>query len=193
HSSAFRIYERCDALSMPVFVTVGDVQSADAILEFARPGHWDEVARSFPGLRIVINQLGHPWVDETLTLLGKHDHVYATISGIASRPWQLYNALLSASSLGVMDKLLYGSGFPRDVPAKTIEALYSVNTYSHGTQLPAIPRSHIRAIVERDSLAVLGIESEVTARRTEEADGDLDRLFERPGLAVDGGRPAGHA
>jgi hypothetical protein len=96
-------------------------------------------------------------------MLSKHENLYADIAGVASRPWQLYNALLSASSMGVMDKLLFASGFPFDVPAKVIEAVYSVNAYSHGTQMPATPRSQIRAIVERDTLKTLGIDVELTA------------------------------
>ncbi len=178
HSAALRVYERCEALSLPLFVTqgvpagvgpgLGAPLSTNAVLEFARPGPWDEVARAFPNLPIVIGQLGYPWIDETLVLLGKHRNVYADISGVASRPWQLYNALVSASSLGVMDKLLFGSGFPGDSPVKVIEALYSVNTYSHGTHLPSVPRSLIRGIVERDSLSCLGIDSEICPRQGQE-------------------------
>jgi hypothetical protein len=63
--------------------------------------------------------------------------------------------------MGVMEKLLFGSGFPFDTPVGAIEALYSVNSYSHGTQLPSVPRSQIRGIVERDSLACLGIETDL--------------------------------
>jgi predicted TIM-barrel fold metal-dependent hydrolase len=161
HSDAMRIYERCLELSMPVFVLLDDPVAASADLSFARPVLWDEVARTYPELRLVICQLGHPWIDETLLLLGKHDNIYADISGVASRPWQLYNALLNATSFGVMEKLLFGSGFPRTPPAKAIEALYSVNTINTGTQLPAIPRSQIRDIIERDSLACLGIDAEI--------------------------------
>ena len=94
-----------------------------------------------------------------MVLLGKHANVWADISLVASRPWQLYNALLNASSFQVMDKLFFGSGFPGETPAKTIEALYSVNAFSHGTQLPAVPRSLIRGIVERDTLTCLGIDA----------------------------------
>ena len=167
HSAAMRVYERCAELSLPLFVTLADPLTPVAILDFARPGPWDEVARSFPGLSIVINQLGHPWIDETLVLAGKHDRVYADISGVATRPWQLYNALLSASSLGVMEKLLFGSGFPNETPARAIESLYTVNAYSHGTQLPSIARASIRAIVEKDSLACLGIDAEIASRPAE--------------------------
>jgi hypothetical protein len=38
-----------------------------------------------------------------------------------------------------------------------IEALYSINHPCHGTNLPTIPRECLRGIVERDSLALLGI------------------------------------
>jgi hypothetical protein len=164
HSAAMRVYERCVELGMPLFVTMFEPLTTSATLEFGRPALWDEVAQSFPRLPIVIGQLGHPWIDETLLLISKHHNVFAGISGVASRGWQLYNVLLSAVSLGVMDKLLFGSGFPFDAPAKVIETLYSINGYSHGTQLPAVPRSLIRGIVERDTLSCLGIDSEIAIR-----------------------------
>jgi len=167
HSTAMRVYERCAELALPLFVTLQDPLPSVAILEFARPGAWDEVARSFPGLSIVISQVGHPWIDETFVLVGKHERVHADISGVASRPWQLYNALLSASSCGVMEKLLFGSGFPNETPARAIETLYTVNAYSHGTQLPSIARASIRAIIEKDSLACVGIDAEIATRPAE--------------------------
>ena len=176
HSAAMRVYERCAELTMPLFVTTLEPLTPNSVLEFGRPVLWDEVAQSFPNMPIVIGNLGYPWIDETLVMLGKHPNVFADIAGVASRPWQLYNALLSATSLGVMEKLLFGSGFPFDTPAKAIEALYSVNSYSHGTQLPSVPRSLIRGIVERDSLACLGIESEIIAASREPLDDDAREI-----------------
>lgn len=171
HSAAMRVYERCASLRLPLFVTMMEPLTPSSTLEFGRPTLWDEVAQSFAGLPIVIGQLGHPWIDETLVMLGKHPNMYADLSGIVSRPWQLYNALLSAASMGVMDKLLFGSGFPFETPARAIEAMYSINSYSHGTQLPAVPRAQIRGIVERDSLACLGIECDLPRARARTADG----------------------
>ena len=180
HSAAMRIYDRCVSLSMPLFVTHIGPLTAAAELEFARPVLWDEVARTYPDLPIVIAQLGHPWIDETLTLLGKHSNLWADLSSVASRPWQLYNALLNASSFQVMDKLLFGSGFPGETPAKTIEALYSVNAFSHGTQLPAVPRSLIRGIVERDTLTCLGIDAIISPMPASGAERDLASPAEPP-------------
>jgi predicted TIM-barrel fold metal-dependent hydrolase len=175
HSEAMRVYDRCAELAMPVLVQNLEPLTSSAVLDFGRPVLWDEVARSFPSLRLVIGQLGFPWIDETLVLVAKHANVYSDISGVGSRPWQLYTAMLNASAMGVMDKLLFGSGFPFESPARIIEALYSLNAYSHGTQLPSIPRSQIRGIVERDSLNCLGIEVELPQRRSETTLGlDMD-------------------
>jgi uncharacterized protein len=164
HSDAMGLYERAVTHGTPIFVTLGDPMPASAMLEFARPMLWDEVARTFPDLPIVINQVGHPWIDETLLMLSKHPKMYADISGVASRPWQLFNALLTAQSMRVIDKLLFGSGYPRETPAKTIEALYSINSFTSGTQLPAIPRSQIRSIVERPVAKCLGLDIEPTEK-----------------------------
>ena len=50
--------------------------------------------------------------DETIYMLGKHPNVFADVSGLLSRPWQAYNALVSCYQADVIDKLLFGSDFP---------------------------------------------------------------------------------
>jgi predicted TIM-barrel fold metal-dependent hydrolase len=135
---------------------------ATANMGYAEPILLDEVAREFPELRIVVARLGHPWVAQTITLLGKHPHVYADVAGLLSQPWLSYTALLAAREYGVMDKLLFGSDFPFRAPAACIEALYSLNQFSHGSNLESIPREQLRGIVERDTLALLGIEGPTT-------------------------------
>jgi hypothetical protein len=169
HSRAMRLYERCAALSMPVFILNPQPIPSSSELAFGQPLLWDEVARAFPTLRLVIGHMGHPWIDEALVLVGKHANVLTEVSGMASRPWQLYNALLGALSLGVMDRILFGSGFPREMPAKAIEVMYSVNAFAQGTQLPSVPRSQIRGIVERDALALLGIDADIEPRSRDES------------------------
>ena len=178
HSDAMRLYGRIEELGLPLFVGRPGPLVASGTLEFDRPAGFDEVARLHPKLRIVIGELGWPWIDECLAMLMKHQNVFAEISGVAGRPWQLYNALLGAQSLGVMDRLFFGSGFPYEQPSKAIENLYSVNSYAHGTQLPAIPRTALRSIAERDPFAVLGIDSPAARAvrpRPATAEGDLSR------------------
>lgn len=154
---AMRLYEACLERRMPVLFEHHHRNPA-AKLEYARPVLIDEIARELPELRIVISQMGYPWVDETVVLLAKHPCVFADIAGLLPAPWRSYNALLAAYEQGVMDKLLFGSDYPYRAPAECIEALYSINQISSGTELIAIPREQLRRIVERDALAVLGIE-----------------------------------
>lgn len=176
HSAAMRVYERCADAGLALFVTAQEPLTSRAVLELARPAAWDEVARAFPKLPIVISRLGWPWIDETLVLIAKHETVHADIAGLASRPWQVYNTLLTAASMGVMNKLLFASGFPYETPANAIETLYTLNAFSQGTQLPSIARSAIRSMVERDSLASLGIQSRImpTVSAPEEEEESVD-------------------
>jgi predicted TIM-barrel fold metal-dependent hydrolase len=178
HSEAMRLYARIEELGLPLFIGRPGPLVAAGTLEFDRPSGFDEVARLHPRLRIVIGELGWPWTDECLAMLLKHENVFAEVSGVVGRPWQLYNVLLGAQSLGVLDRLFFGSGFPYEQPAKAIENLYSINAFAHGTQLPAIPRTALRAIAERDPFAVLGIDSpaaRAVRARPAAQEGDLSR------------------
>jgi predicted TIM-barrel fold metal-dependent hydrolase len=157
HSAAMRFYERCSALGLPVFVSRPGMRTPSMIFEYERPIAWDEVARTFPALKVVLSGLGHPWVDETIALLGKHPGIYAETSGLVSHSWRLYTALLQAFEAGVIDKIFFGSGFPLQFPSTAVEAIYSLNSYSLGTPLPSIPRAALRAVVERNPVTTLGI------------------------------------
>lgn len=156
-SRAMAIYAEAERLGMPILVHPSGQYTELSKLEYARPYLWDEVMRAFPKLHIVLAQLGHPFVDETICLLGKHRNIYADISGLLTRPWPAYNALVTAHQYGVIDKLLFGSDFPYTNASDCIETLYSINQVAQGTNLPVIPREALRGIVERDAVALLGI------------------------------------
>jgi predicted TIM-barrel fold metal-dependent hydrolase len=157
-SAAMSVYAEANRLQMPVLFHQDVQASPSTKMEFARPFLLDEVAREFTDLKIIVSQLGCPWVDETIALLGKHPHVFADISGLLHHPWQAYTALISAYQSGVMDALLFGSNFPFTSAAACIESLYSINQFCHGTNLPTIPREQLRRVVERNTLELLGLE-----------------------------------
>lgn len=157
NTHVMRLYEAAAALGMPVVVIQGTIDTPLSMLEYAQPFLFDEVARSYPELKLVITHCGHPWIEQTLVLAGKHPNLYAELGNLCTRPWQLYNVLLQAHTLGVTDRLLFGSVFPFNTPTTAIETIYSLNTLTHGTDLPSIPREKLRTIVERDTLKCLGL------------------------------------
>ena len=154
---AMRVYEQAEALGMPIIIHPSGRFTVQSKMEYGRPYLLDEVARAFPKLKLVIAQMGQPWIDETICMLGKHDHVFADVSGLLSRPWDAYNALVSAHQYGVIDKLLFGSDFPYTSATECIETLYSINQLAQGTNLPVVPREALRGIVERDAIGLLGL------------------------------------
>jgi predicted TIM-barrel fold metal-dependent hydrolase len=153
----------CDA-GLPVVFHQGGHFAARSKMEYARPYLLDEVARTFPELRIVISHLGYPWVEEAVVLLEKHPHVYADVCTLPGRPWQAYQALSLCHNAGVMGKLLFGSDFPYATVEGSIKALYSLNELTQGTNMPTVPLREIRGIVERDALRLLGLSKAEPAR-----------------------------
>lgn len=174
NSKAQAVYEFAESASLPLLFHPGIQIGAESKLEYAQPVLLDEVARDHPDLRIIVAHMGYPWVSETLVLLAKHAHVYSDISWLLHQPWQAYQALLSAYQYGVIDKLLFGSGFPFNSATQSIEALYSINHLCGGTNLPKIPREALRGIVECNALELLGIEHVPGPARPGAAGGVLD-------------------
>lgn len=157
HSRAMRVYEFAVEHKMPIIIDAASYQVAQASMEFGQPHLLDEVAREFPELRMVIGQVGHPWTDATLALIGKHAHLYADISSLAARPLQHYQVLQAASQQDVIHRLLLGSGFPFATPEQVMASLYNVNGLVRGTLMPSIPRQELKNIVQRDAFECLGI------------------------------------
>jgi predicted TIM-barrel fold metal-dependent hydrolase len=152
-----RLVARAAALGVPVLIHQGTTFCTNVSLELANPILLQPLALELPDLRMVIAHMGHPWIDETIVLIRKHRHLYADISALYYRPWQFYNALVSAMEYGVLDKLLLGSDYPFTTPGDTIAALARVHDVVQGTGLPRIPEAKLEALINRDSLALLGL------------------------------------
>jgi len=163
---AMALFEACEHHKMPVLVECGTIMARDARMEFARPFLLDEVVRDFPDLKIVLGSFGDPWVNEGIALLAKHPNVYADLSGFTNRPWQLFQALLTAHQLGTMSQVFFGSNFPFVTPEQAIKTIYSVNTLTQGTHMPSVPREQLRNVVERDTIQVLGLNRNPLAKPT---------------------------
>ncbi len=159
HSRAMRFYSAVQESGLPIFFHNGSHSlRPEAVLEFTQPYLLDEVARHFPDLKIIIGNMGVPFVEQTLSMVSKHEHVFADLTIRPSKVWQTYNIVVAAHERGVMDKLLFGSGFPLSGADECIETLLGFNMLLSDTKLPTVPRGSIRNVIERDSLELLCIE-----------------------------------
>jgi uncharacterized protein len=162
HSHALRFYEAIREVGLPVFFHNGSHNlGSGAVLEYAQPYLLDEVARAFPDMKIVIGNMGVPFVEQTLALAAKHPNVFADLTIRPGKIWQTYNIVVAAYEQGVMDKLLFGSGSPLGKAGECMETLLGFNMLLADTKLPTVPRGSIRNVIERDSLELLGIEHAV--------------------------------
>jgi uncharacterized protein len=83
--------------------------------------------------------------------------VYADLSALYYRPWQIYNALVAAQEYRVTAKILFGSDYPFTTPADSIQGLRNVNRIVGQSGLPRISEQVIEEILNRDALNLLGI------------------------------------
>lgn len=156
--SALRLYEWAQAHRLPILFHQGTSPIRGAPLRYAHPLVMDEIAIRFPELRVVMAHIGHPWQAETVTVIRKHPHVYADVSANFYRPWSFYSAMRIATEWNVLDKLLLGSDYPIATPAETIAGLRALNDIPRRSGLPELPEEAIEAIIQRDSLSLLGLE-----------------------------------
>ena len=157
HSRAMRFYEIAQDMKLPIFFHNCGALTSNAVLDYAQPYLLDEVARNFPDLKIIIGSMGTPFARQTLTMVAKHENVFADLTISPDKVWEVYNIVLAAHEASVMDKLIFGSGYPYANPQNCIETLLGFNRLMAGTSLPTVPREELREIIERDTLQLLDI------------------------------------
>lgn len=151
------VYTYCEQNHLPIVFHQGATFPRRAPLKYALPIQLEEVALRHPDLRLVIAHMGHPWIDDTVVLIRKQPSVYADISALHYRPWQFYNALISAIEYGAVNKLLFGSDYPFTTPADSLKALRNVNHIIGHSGLPRIPDDVIFELCEANTVELLGL------------------------------------
>lgn len=140
---------------LPVLLHTGTTFVSQGHLETTLPRHIDVVARRYPEARIIMAHLGHPYEGECVAVIRKHPHVYADVSALHYRPWQLFHSLMLVQEYGVWHKLLFGTDFPVTNVAESLVGLRSLaDIRIDRFQLPA---EQIEALIHRDALALLGL------------------------------------
>ncbi|GIP39926.1 4-hydroxyphenyl-beta-ketoacyl-CoA hydrolase [Paenibacillus sp. J31TS4] len=153
----FPLYAKAEELGVPILIHQGTSFVPEGYLDASRPAALDPVARAFPNLKILIAHMGHPWVDECIAVVRKNPNMYMDVSALGSRPWQFYNALVSAMEYGVTHKILFGSDYPFFTTERMIEALRNINALAERTALPRISEEIIEGILHRNTPELLGL------------------------------------
>ena len=142
---------------LPVLLHTGTTFIAQAPLECTLPRHLDVVATRFPGVKMILAHLGHPYEGECIATIRKHPNLYADISALHYRPFQFYHSLMLVQEYGVWDKLLFGTDYPFTSVQATLDGLRSLNKMVEGTNLPRLNMEAVERMIYRDSLELLGI------------------------------------
>jgi predicted TIM-barrel fold metal-dependent hydrolase len=106
----YPLYVKCIELDIPFCTQVGHtgpLMPSDT----GRPiPYLDEVALTFPQLKILGGHIGYPWTDEMISLAWKHENVYIDTSAYLPRyyPPQLLHFMNTYGQ----DKVLFGTNFP---------------------------------------------------------------------------------
>ncbi len=154
---ALAIYDYAQRHGLPIMLHQGTSPVQDAPIRYAHPLVIDEIAMRYPELRMVMAHLGHPWQVETCVVIRKHPNVYADLSANFYRPFSFWEQMVKASEWNVLDKILFGSDWPITEVGESMERLRAVNDIVEGTRLPRVDPDAIEAIIERDSLGLLGL------------------------------------
>lgn len=155
--SVYALYRYCEQQGLPILLHQGATVFPQAPLAYGQPLLLEQVAYDFPALNIVIAHMGFPWMVDAITVMRKHPRVFADISALCYRPWQLYNALLTAIEATVSERLFFGTDWPFTTLEQSLQALAALPALGKNCHLPSVPQDLIDGIIHRDSLAQLGI------------------------------------
>ena len=162
HPTAMKLWERCQAEGRPVISLPLGASIGSAPIDFGRPSAWDEPARQFPKLKIVIGGFGWPWTEECLAMVTRYPKLFTETSMLVARPWRLLPALADAQSLGVLEQILPGSGFPFHTPSAALQSILTVNRWANEVG-PRLSPASLRAITQRNIFNTLGISAPLLA------------------------------
>lgn len=151
------LWQYAQTHQLPVLLHTGTTFISQAPLEYTLPRHLDPVAIRYPEVRMILAHLGHPFEGECIAVIRKHPHLYADLSALHYRPFQLYQSLMLVQEYGVWDKVLFGTDYPFTTVQASVQGLRNLNQMVEGTQLPRLNEKAIEGLIYRDSLPLLGM------------------------------------
>lgn len=103
------MYERAEALGIPVMIHTGTSIFPGARNTYAQPMLADDVGVDFPELRVILAHGGRPlWMEEAFFLVRRHKNMHIDVSGIPPQKLMEYFPRLEE----IADKTLFGTDWP---------------------------------------------------------------------------------
>jgi predicted TIM-barrel fold metal-dependent hydrolase len=108
-----RVFGRCEALGVPVFVHCGVNWFAESPYDIGHPRGIDDIATGFPDLKLVAVHAGWPWVLDMMVVAWRHPNVYVDISAHRPKHFTIPEAgwgpLLHYGSRMLADRIVFGT------------------------------------------------------------------------------------
>lgn len=109
----YPVYAKCQELCIPVTIHTSINFTTNRTIDYGHPIRLDEIACTFPNLKIVANHGGWPWVNELVAIAWKHHNVYIEIGAISPKyigtSGSGWEALMCYGNSLIQDKVLFAT------------------------------------------------------------------------------------
>ncbi|MBJ8337289.1 amidohydrolase family protein [Antrihabitans sp. YC3-6] len=133
---AYAVYRAAADLGIFLMFHQASVFAPDGFNEFASPTLLDKVAREFRDTNLLLAHFGKPWMNECVELMMKNRNVFADVSTLPIKTWQMYNGLRLAIEGHVTDRLVFGSDFPSFDPREAAEDFLAISDLAMPLPIP---------------------------------------------------------
>jgi len=133
---AYAVYRMAADLGIFLMFHQASVFVPSGFHEYASPSLLDKVARDFRSTKVWLAHFGKPWMNETVELMMKNRNVYADVSTLPIKTWQLYTGLRLAIEGRVTGRLLFGSDFPSFEPLAAAEQFLEISEFKMPLPIP---------------------------------------------------------
>ncbi|MHC1592015.1 MAG: amidohydrolase family protein [Candidatus Helarchaeales archaeon] len=144
------ILEKANEHDIPVLMHSGypPPGTKKSVLTYSSPLAVDELAASFPNLKLIIAHMGFPWVDLAMALAVQYKNVYLDISNLTyMMPSRLEVFLFQAREMIGLKKILFGSDAFIPEMLESIVQNFKRNTDLNKKERELILRENARKIL----------------------------------------------
>lgn len=115
----YPIYEKCNELKVPVFVTTGPKQGP--ALNYTHPEHFEPVAKDFPELKIVVAHACYPYAMEMIAIAIRCPNLF--VHSDLYTDWPGGEVYAKAAERRIVDQFLFASAYPASPLKNAVDAI----------------------------------------------------------------------